>query len=214
MPWWVSATAPLVIRLPKGIALLVVAGLILLLIAAYGIGYTQGKSAGAVGQPDGDRQIENLNMFSRGVPSPLVPDQSGDGRPDQIDQQRAQDTAEAMLAGRLTSHGRSDPRKVGLNYMRLALYPDDEALRLAKFLAEHGVETVFDKVDNGRFVVTAVNQGFVGGDGGNLSSEDRNAYESQLRSLGRAWKRHNNNRGDDLHTMLFVKHKGPASPTE
>ena len=96
-----------------------------------------------------------------------------------------------------------DPRQPGLNYLILAYYPTNEAHRLAGFLHNMGVATMVDPDRRGKFArVIAVDQAFTGTQ---LGSKRQHEYDRKMHEHGRAWKKHNRNRGDALESMYYWK---------
>jgi len=114
---------PILIRLPRGYALLLCAGALAMLIVAYAVGYARGKSTWyAIGKAEAEAEHRNLPQYRL----------SSDGGP-----------ATGGSPG-------VDRRQPGLNYLVLARYPKADAQRLVQFLAAHQVETALVPVNNGR----------------------------------------------------------------
>lgn len=191
--WWTQSGAgvPLLMRVPRGIALLAAVGLVGLLVLAYWVGHTRGVTAG--------RQTAGETVgipAQRGAPA----DPFNTRVPAVNDRQPVPSGASGKPAKP------ADPRVAGHNYLILARYPLEDARRLAEFLREQGVASVLVPVDNGSsFHVIAADEGFTSDEFG---SERKLAYERKMQAIGRAWKRHNNNRGDALETMYFAKYNG------
>jgi hypothetical protein len=194
--WWAATGVgePWILRLPRGVAVLVGLAILVLIVLGYWVGYSRGLAARPVDElnmvgPDRSHRIPQITTSTGGIsagqtspPAPATPDLPA---------------------------VRSDPRVAGLNYLILARYPETDAQKLAEFLATLGVETVLDPVDNGRSVhVVAVDRGFTSLEV-RSNSDTLQSYERQMRAHGRAWKRHNNNRGDALETMYLGKYEGP-----
>jgi len=195
-PWWVGSSAPIVLRVPRGMMVVICLGLVALIVLAYLVGYAKGS--GDL-QPKINAEVaQELVEMSRGMPPPDVQgsDQVLGRTPD-------------PGSGQGASAVPRDPRTVGLNYMVLATLKEEFARPMQAFFREHGVETILVSVTvrgSEQVQVVAVNKGFAGPD---LRSEARVEYESRLKTLGRAWKRHNGNRGHDLGDMYFDKYKDP-----
>ncbi|MEE9211406.1 MAG: hypothetical protein V3U29_02010 [Phycisphaeraceae bacterium] len=192
--WWSQSKYPIVLRVPRGYAVLV--GLLLagLMILAYLVGHSRGYSVGLQrARAERESEAAMLADLPRFIP-PMVADTAPGG----------DDAIEYTNPPVSEGNGR-DPRQVGLNYLIVARYPLDEAQRLARFLASRGVETVLDPIDNGRFYhVVVVNKGIHGNPS---ESDEGKAFKRQMQLIGREWKRHNNNRGDALETMYYYLHQ-------
>jgi hypothetical protein len=99
---------------------------------------------------------------------------------------------------------RTDPRQNGLNYLAIVTTQPDEARRIQRFFADHGVATIITPPHNGGLVqVIDVSRGFTREQ--YRSGEQADHRTSRL-ALGRAWKRHNNGIGDDLSRMYYSKY--------
>lgn len=195
-PWWVGSSAPIVMRVPRGLAVVICLGVIGLIVLAYFVGHSRGNAD--LAQKINQAVEDELVMAGRGLPPPQQrggTDILGRGGEDG--------------SGGASSRGAdaADPRTPGLNYMVLATLRPDDALPLVEFLREEGgVETILVSVKVGgsqQVQVVAVNKGFAGSE---LGSDARWDYEARLKALGRAWKRHNGNRGDALGSMYFNKY--------
>ncbi|WP_428389705.1 hypothetical protein [Mucisphaera sp.] len=197
----VAPGEPLVLRVPKGLAIGVVVGLILVVGLAYWVGYQRG--AGSVEAEEGgivDRPPGPIGQAL--VPEPeLFVGSSLDGVGVEV-----LDLNRTPMGWHEAGSG-ADPRSAGLNYLILATYPEAEALRLAVFLADRGVASVLEPVNNARFQVVAVNVGFT------RNAFERGVHEIYRRSMleiGRAWHAENGGRGSDaLQDMYFYRH-GPT----
>ncbi len=185
-PWWVGSSAPLVLRVPRGLAVLAVAGVLLVIVVAYFVGTVRGAAGarpeatdegmGERAGPDGYYLAEEAQYAREEVEVPEVP---------------------------LTA----ERREPGLNYMRLIQSTPEDCKALAEFFGSRGVAIQLVMVNNGRSCIAyAVKRGYRGDE---LSSESCKRYEQQLRTLGRQWKAHNKGRGTDLATMYFERYDGP-----
>ncbi|MEM6391683.1 MAG: hypothetical protein AAF797_02815 [Planctomycetota bacterium] len=98
-----------------------------------------------------------------------------------------------------------DPRRAGLNYLRLPPMPEGEARRLQAFFGERGVETFAEKLDTSRFLVWLTEHGLTAEEirQGELPDRIRN----QMRAIGVLWREHNGG-GDNLGSMYWDKHEG------
>lgn len=185
-PWWVGSSAPLVLRVPRGLALLAVAGVLGVIVLAYFVGTIRGASS-ARPEP------EEAGLGPRTGPSGFYLS-SGDGYQGPV----VEVPEDALTAER---------REPGLNYMQLITSKDKEdCVRLAEFFGAREVAIQVVPVHNkGLWVAYAVKRGYRGDE---LNSESCKRYEQQLRALGRAWKQHNGGRGTDLSTMFFKRYDG------
>lgn len=181
--WLSHAGPPLVLRVPRGLAISVVLGVLGLLVVAYWVGVERGeaKARHALTAP----QEPAPSRFDR---VPAVTDDAPGG-------EAQRPPLDAAAAG--------DPREPGLNYLVLATWNRRDARRLASFLAAQGVATVLEPWNNDRFRVVAVNRGFPPD-----AIDERRAYRNRMLEIGKAWKRHNNGRGTALEDMHFDKFEG------
>lgn len=188
--WW-SGGAPIVIRLPRGMALVLVLAMLGLLVLAYLTGHSQGVSSGEATAQARFDALERSSM--RG--GTMVGGHGGIVMPN----------GERVTPGRgrIFLPGDADPRRRGLNYPILARYNLDEAKRLANFIADKGVDTLVVSADNAGLFHVIPLTGFTSGEFGNKKYL---AADKQFRDLGRQWKIHNNNRGDDLSSLYWDKH--------
>lgn len=184
---------PVILRVPRGYIIITAVAFIGLLILGYFVGYYQGYA-----QRDQTARAELDDLYGQlGAPSPINPLPSNEGpstrrvNPDETSNGAQTNPSATQLI---------DRRQPGLNYLRLFYERADESRRLAQFLSERGVEISAKSMDNGFFVLYASDKGFAGGD---RNSSQAQQYEQQLRRLGRAWKRHNQNRGNDLSDMIW-----------
>ncbi|MEM1213396.1 MAG: hypothetical protein AAGI68_14000 [Planctomycetota bacterium] len=98
-----------------------------------------------------------------------------------------------------------DPRRAGLNYLRLPPMPEGEARQLQAFFGERGVETFAEKLDTSRFLVWITEHGLTAEEirQGELPDRIRN----NMRAIGVLWREHNGG-GDNLGSMYWDKHEG------
>lgn len=188
-PWWVGSSAPLVLRVPRGLAILIVAGVLVLIFVAYGVGSIRG-AAGAkpqaiepgIGDRPGPSGWFETEAAGYDGPEVEVPEVAFD----------------------------AERREPGLNYMRLIQSTPEDCRVLAAFFGARGVAIQLVTVNNGRSCIAyAVKRGYRADE---LGSESCDLYEKQLRTLGRQWKANNGGRGTDLATMYFERYDGPRKP--
>lgn len=189
--WRAGASEPLTLRVPRGMAVSLLAGLLGLLVLAYWVGHSRGGSAA-----------------EKRVTAMYEPALADDGR-----------VPPERLGGRVnvpnTGQGpgspaveRADPRVPGSNYLILALYPQEEAQRLRAFFAERQVDVLVGPRNNkGLCQVIALN-GFTREQMRDTDAAER--FLTRMRALGRDWKAANEGRGDDLSSMYYGKYEPPT----
>lgn len=193
--WQASANEPITLRVPRGMALTLLAGLLGLVLLSYWVGYSRGGSAAekrvtAMYEPDGS-DIDR-------TPPGGMPGTGGVNHPG----------AGKAGSGSATSGDTSggDPRRPGLNYLILATYPKPEAQRLRVFMEGHGVEVMVGMRNNKGLCQVIALKGFTSAQyKAGLATE----FRTEMLSLGRAWKAENKGLGDDLNTMYYDKYEPP-----
>jgi len=181
---WTGPGSVLVLRVPRGLAVVAVVAVVLLVVGAYWVGVARGARAERLAI---EARLEAQSQTAlRPPPTAAGPDRAapGPGEP-------------AETAG--------DPRVPGRNYLVLARYPREEARRLAGFLADQGVEAIVVPGHNEGFFHVIATRGFTADQ---LGGEAYAAYRQRLRQIGRAWKAANDGRGDDLGTMYAQRYDG------
>ena len=182
-PWWVGSASPLVLRVPRGVAVLSVAGLLLVIVVAYGVGTIRG-AAGL--KPE----AATPGMGERSGPNGFFTSPEDDYAGPEVDVPE-----DALVVER---------REPGLNYMQLITSTREDCEKLARFFGARGVAIQLVPVHNkGLWVAYAVKRGYRADE---LGSESQQRYERMLRSLGRQYKQSG---GVDLSTMLFKRYNGP-----
>ena len=206
---WAGVGVPIVLRVPRGLAMLAAVGFVCLLMLAYWAGHTRGGIAVAENLREQLRENPAL-VHGRSAPAPPVVSGSTGATATASGDEGATAAAGSAVRepsgqGRVMEAGtEDDPRVAGLNYMIVATYLADDARDLAEFLTGHGVDTVLHSVNNGRRVqVWVVDQGFSGSE---LGGDAYNAYLAELRDLGRAWRRHRPGLRDSLEKMYPVRY--------
>jgi hypothetical protein len=193
--WRDGASEPLLLRVPRGMALCLLAGLLGLLILAYWVGYSRGGAAAeqrvmAIYEP-------SLNGAVR-VP-PTRPGGASQGPKTAFSGTSGQGSAQSS-AGQ-----RADPRTPGLNYLILATCAEDEAQRLKKFLTDRQVDVMIGPRNNRGLCQVIVLKGITPQQYGDQNVRER--ILAPMRALGRDWKAFNKGKGDNLSSMFYEKYK-------
>lgn len=182
-PWWVGSASPLVLRVPRGVAILSVAGLLLVIVVAYGVGSIRGAAGAkpeAVEPGMGERTVSNGFFVS--------PEDDYKGPEVEVPE-------DALMV---------EQREPGLNYMQLITSTREDCEKLARFFGARGVAIQLVPVHNkGLWVAYAVKRGYRADE---MGSESQQRYEQMLKSLGRQYKQSG---GTDLSTMIFNRYDGP-----
>ena len=189
-----GASVPVILRLPRGFAVLAAAGVLSLIVLSYWVGYTRGVSA-----TEGEFEQQTINLRDDRVPrrGQVIEMRSAASNGGFLD-------ASDVAGGGATADG--DPRREGLNYLIVARFPrglETEAERLASFLREGGVEAAAISSDNGELFHVVGLQGYTTEE---YRAGRHHAYMDQVRRLGRQWKTHNNGKGSDLSDMWWKLH--------
>jgi hypothetical protein len=185
-PWWVGSASPLVLRIPRGIAILSIAGLLLVIVVAYWVGSIRGASAATPGPVE-------TGLGERTGPNGFFVSPEDDYAGPEVGVPEDDLTVER--------------REPGLNYMQLITSTREDCEKLARFFGARGVAIQLVPVHNkGLWVAYAVKRGYRSDE---MGSESQQLYEQMLRSLGRQWKQSNSGRGTDLSTMIFNRYDGP-----
>lgn len=191
---WQGASVPVILRVPRGFAVLGAFGVLGLIVLAYWVGYSRGSNAAAIG-PDGSQVVLRDDRVPRvGRVIEMRSSAAGAGTHDASD----------VAGGGAVTDG--DPRRIGLNYLILARFPrilHDEAVRLSRFLEEAGVETAVVSSDTGELFHVVGLRGFTTEE---YRAGRHHGYMDQMRRLGRQWKSHNNGKGSDLSDMWWKLH--------
>ncbi|XAL99253.1 hypothetical protein OT109_16935 [Phycisphaeraceae bacterium D3-23] len=202
-PWWVGATVPIVLRVPRGLAALSILGLLLLVILSYWVGSARGRSAA-------QQQIADANPDASALAGPR-----GVGH---VSISREQDAGEGPGDASAGDGADSEPQVVqttfderrerGLNYFRLVKTSREEGEQIAVFMAQAQIDIQLVLVENDRScIVYAVERGFRGDE---LNSDARRQHESHLRALGNQWKQLGSGHSN-FGTMIPERYSGPGS---
>lgn len=233
--FWARAHHPMLLRVPPGLLVMAALAVMGLIVIAYLVGVSRGQSSQGISEVD---EVERGQMSRRMAVAPppglgattgntgtptKPPAQGGITKPPVQGGPTKPPTSTSGTSGTSGTTGTtsgtavkppapapptSAGRQAGMNYMRLAYYPADEAERLAVFMRERQVDTIVVPAESPKFfLVFAVNKGFKGEElGGKVFQE----YKTLLLRLGRTWK--DDHRGPDaLEKMYPVLYRGEPS---
>lgn len=193
---------PIALRVPRGLAVVVLVGLLLLMALAYWVGSARGRGAA-------EAAYEARLDAGAGVPGPR-----GMGGISISTQQEPPASAGAGGSGGAADPGGGprveptydDPRERGLNYFRLVATSPEEGREIAQFMAQARIDTHLYLVDNsGLCIVYAVERGFRSDE---LNSDARRQHESHLRALGNQWRELGSGHSN-FATMIPERYDGP-----
>jgi len=192
------------VRLPAGYVWLGSAVVVVLIVAAFSLGFVRGRR-------DAETQYQRdwLAMNNLPIPPPEVdptsPVQSPAAAPGPQGAvpasggSKAPDTAGGP-GGRRPRTGpaswgpvSSDPRQAGLNYFVLLTTNDRNATAFAQFCRDHGVEAYVITANNSSFARVIALPGYKGGDRG---ADEVRALEARIDDVARKWKLQINPRDD------------------
>ena len=202
---WAGASSPIVLRLPRGLAVLLVLGLLLLIMMAYWVGASRGRAAAdaayaqsqavVVGSA-GPRGVGEITIYRPSEPPAGGGRGSGGGGADEPG-------ADPVQPVRTTF---DDRRERGLNYFRLVVTSREEGEGIADFMARNGIDIQLVLVDNDRScIVYAVDRGFRSDE---RDSDARLYYESKLKELGDLWRQQGSGYSG-FSTAYLELYKGP-----
>jgi hypothetical protein len=184
--WLRGSAAPLMLRVPRGLAAVAISGMLGLLVLAYWVGYAQGVDAGKTSVREQlDQQQQAMTRTPPSAYQGMAPGQASDRQQGMLGSDK--DATDQANAGqdRAGSAGQSSTaRQPGLNYFVLATWPETPARQLAGFFEDRGVAITLEKTDDGRFRVWVVGQGFR-----SVSSDAYHQYEQRLVQVVNAWNR-------------------------
>lgn len=181
-PWWVGSSAPLVLRVPRGLAILIVLGVLVLIVVAYGVGSIRGAASA---QPDPNEQ----GLGDRSGPTGYyMAEEAYDGPTVDVPSLVIED---------------KDVRVPGMWYIRLMESAKVEDCRnLATFMASKGVAIQIVKRNNGRFVAYVADRAYATDE---KDSEPARYYLGWIKDRGRELKIHNGGKGTDLSSAYYAQ---------
>jgi len=201
---WSRLLNPVVLRVPRGYAVLLGAALAALVAMAYWVGHHRGSThATMANQADLNAEDEVMRHATA-----LVADPIGTARPVGAPPP-LRHTVDPTGDADIVSSGGKDPRKRGLNYLVLASDNQSGATRLLDFLWGHGIEAAAYRYKNhGLFTVVAIEKGFAAGE---LRGKEYRQYYNRLKQLGQKWEATvNGARSFIKQGMLADKYEGEA----
>lgn len=191
--WQAGANEPLLLRVPRGMAVSLLAGLLGLLILAYWVGYSRGGSSA-----------------EKRVTAMYEPALSGTGRVPPSRPGAPEGTESRVPLAEPVASGRVDRRTPGLNYLVLASCPPKEAQRLQVFLAARPrqVDVLVGPRNNKGLCQVIALRGFTRQQ--YRDTDEKTRFMTRMRALGRDWKSANKGKGDDLSSMYYDKYDPPG----
>ncbi|MEM1099097.1 MAG: hypothetical protein AAGH92_09945 [Planctomycetota bacterium] len=223
--WWITSGKPVVLRMTRGLVVLSIAGFVGLVLLAYWLGGSD-RSVGfadtwppedpnALAYANGEETARAGNTSLPGS-QPTVIDVPGGSDPD---------TGLVVPTPRTTPPPAADPRLPGRNYLVYTMTDLGTARELAEFLRGEGarilivptehrlpqtqgeVATADESGDTAVLhLVVDVTEGY---SRAAYARGEHHRFLSERLALGRAWKRHNGDRGSALESMTFYKYNAP-----
>lgn len=191
-----------VIAVPVGYFWIGAAAAVLLLIAAYVIGYKQHeREAREALHQESQQQFEGVvdptNTPAPPVKAPVNPGLITQTPPNQDALINGSRHELRLVTARTNA---DDPREPGLNYFIVANLPRAESERAGQFLVSKGVAAMLAPADNRGFCQVVALRGFPAG---TLDEKECVQYKERLRSIGREYKR--DQKGPTDFADLFPK---------
>ncbi|MEM9790767.1 MAG: hypothetical protein AAF842_10220 [Planctomycetota bacterium] len=179
---------PIVLRVPRGLAVVAMVGVLGLIVSGYAAGQRRGYAAGeeAARALAEEELRETARLLGRTVDGAMA---AGRGEAAAVD---------GVGPGEVYR----EPRRRGLRYFVISHEPPEEAAKLIAFVERLGVDAAAVPSDNPRFVKVIATQGFTADE---LRSATGRDYEQALRRIGRAWQDANNGGKNlsDLYPELY-----------
>jgi hypothetical protein len=200
-----TGSGPLVLRIPRGYAVVAAVLLLGLFTMVYWVGYSRG---------DKDRlskirqeQVSREEMYNRTADIAAGGSGAVLNKPPVSQSSVKTNVVAGGESSQVTgsNHGKY---VAGFNYFVLVHYPPKEANELVEFLGQHGVDAAAILVNNNRFKVVAL-EGFLASE---LDSAKVREYKQLLRRLGRLWQDSKRGAGD-LSDMYPERYDGPEGKT-
>ena len=178
---WARLQNPIVLRVPRGYAVMLGVALLLLIALSYWVGHHRGSDAATMAWQN-ETNAQSAAMQRSSV---LAADPVGKPKP-VIGPPPLERTVDPAGDAAIESAPGRDPRQRDLNYVVLASDNQEGATRLLAFLWEHGVDAAaFRYKNHGLFTVVALKKGFTAAE---LRSNDYRRYRDGLARLGEKWE--------------------------
>lgn len=179
-----------IVRVPIGYAWLAGAGVAMIVILTYVMGYSRGEQAGRSSLDSAMAERLQADELLRGTTDPLnaPAGQGGEARPP-TSAARGQPAGEPKASGASGGGGggggAGDPRQPGLNYFTLMHAKKAGAERFIDFCRERGLDAHAVPVNNGRSFQVIVLPGHAGSE---RSSEAVKRLEQQITRVSSQWR--------------------------
>lgn len=186
-PWWVGSSSPLVLRLPRGLAVLAVVGVLGVIVVAYWVGTIRGS---AVATPN----PQDPGMGERSSPGWYEADSEEPGGQQAV-----------AVPDKPTQ---ADKREPGMCYIRLMTSSREDCQALAKFMGGRGVAIQLVPRDNSKsWYVYAVDRAYRPDE---IEGEPAQFYLNQVKNYVREWKNVTGGRVIDLHSIRYFQCVKPS----
>ena len=210
--WWATFDEPLVLRLPRGVAILVFMGVLAMVVTAYWVGSSRGVAQQVAKQRARETQFSQLYGRLRAEPVVLAGEKeqdlvAKDGERLSLLERVLQATGDVVVPKEM------DPREDGKNYLVLTMTDRETAVRLIEYMRERQVEAGAFVPSNGglarRGLVEVIYlRGF---ESGQMSGEAKRVMQDMKR-LGESWRYYNDGKGKNLSDMYYRKFSVGAGP--
>ena len=202
--WWAAFDEPVVLRVPRGIAVVISFGVLTLIGMAYWVGESRGcKQAEQAAKEEAERlktRLPGLAYGQRGAPSnlgePLVKNENY--QEVTLTEQVISETNDIVVPPNM------DPRVLGENYLQVTTCSREKAVELMDFLlSRHKVETAAFTSYSKELVAVVALRGFrVTQD----PTSKGHKFRSAMLRVGRDWQKLNGKNTKDLSDMFFAKY--------
>ncbi len=204
--WWATFDEPLVLRVPRGMAILICLGVFVLIVVAYWVGSSRGAAQKERTLELAKQQRQAQYTRLHGPPTMLrgedAADVAADGKKVSLLERVYEATGDIVVPMEM------DPREAGKNYLVLTLYDRETAVALIEFMAERDVEAAAFLPESvglaGKGLVEVIYlKGFKSIRG------EAEQVKVDMKRLGEAWRIHNKRKGKNLSDMYFRLYQGP-----